>query len=189
MACRACLAGLIAGLCLLLAPTRDAAARKFQMSGNWVMRNGQLFIPLQFAATAMGTGMQMTHVSMGDLTGASHFPNDVIPGEGVVTALGSDPATLRIPQHRFAEDAMAALVGNGISLAQLTTNLGIDAPFAPATLAPGGGPGSFTWCPGVPACVAHGGMLSTDPPQGAGIRGRPPRCRAGCCRGPRSTGA
>src|SRR5262245_61195200 len=36
MALRASLVALVAGLCLLLAPTHDAAARKFQMSGNWV---------------------------------------------------------------------------------------------------------------------------------------------------------
>ena len=49
MAFRARLLGLVAGLCLLLAPSHDAAARKFQMSGTWVARNGGVFIPLQFA--------------------------------------------------------------------------------------------------------------------------------------------
>ena len=39
------------GLSLGLAA--PASARKFQMSGTWVMRNGQVFIPLQFAATVM----------------------------------------------------------------------------------------------------------------------------------------
>src|SRR4029453_1930981 len=63
-------------------------------------------------------------------------------------------------------------LGAGMSLVQITTNIGIDAPYAAATLAPGGGPGSFTWCPGDPACAAGGGMRSTDPPQGAGRKGR-----------------
>jgi hypothetical protein len=31
-----------AALCLALSPASDAAARKFQMSGNWIIRNGQL---------------------------------------------------------------------------------------------------------------------------------------------------
>src|SRR5262249_51621586 len=80
-------------------------------------------------------------------------------------ASGSAPATLRIPKQRFVEDAMVVIPLNGLELVQITTHFGIDAPFAPATLAPGGGPGSFTWCPGDPACAAGGGMLMTAPPQ------------------------
>src|SRR4030095_6040729 len=80
------------------------------------------------------------------------------------------PAPLRTPQHRFVDDAMAVVPLQGIELVQITTNFGFDAPYASATLAAGLGPGSFTWCPGDPACVAGGGMRSTDPPQGAGAR-------------------
>jgi hypothetical protein len=58
----------------------------------------------------------------------------------------------------------------GATRVEITTNSGIDAPYAAATLAPGGGPGSVTWCPGDPACVGGGGMPSPDPPQGAGAR-------------------
>jgi hypothetical protein len=36
---------------------------------------------------------------------------------------------------------------------QITTMIGADGQVAPAQLAPGGGPGSFTWCPGDPACT------------------------------------
>src|SRR5262249_58450408 len=93
-----------------------------------------------------------------------------IPGQGGVTATGSAPAALRIPAHRFVEDAMAAVPLNGIELVQIATSIGIDAPYAAATVAPGGGPGSFTWCPGDPACVAAGGMPSTHPPHRAGPR-------------------
>src|SRR4029450_597995 len=106
-------------------------------------------------------------VSMGNLTGAYGFPHGPILGQGAVTATGSGPATLRIPPHRFVEDAMALVPLAGVTLVQITTNVGIDAPYAAATLAPGGGPGSFTWCPGDPDCVAGGGMRST----GAHIRG------------------
>src|SRR4029453_18197248 len=98
------------------------------------------------------------------------FPNDApVPGAGGVTATGSAPATLRVPPHRFVEDAMAGIPLPGAS-AWITTNFGVDAPYAPATLAPGLGPGSFTWCPGDPGCVPSGGMRSTDPPRGAGGR-------------------
>src|SRR5262245_53711419 len=148
----------------LLPLAGDAAARKFQMSGTWIMRNGQVFIPLQFAAGVMDGPYGVIHASMGNLTGAYFFPNGPIPGAGVVTATRSAPATLRIPRHRFVEDAMALIPLNGVTLVEITTNLGIDGPFAAATLAPGAGPGSFTWCPGDPACLAGGGMLSTDPP-------------------------
>src|SRR5215471_949397 len=126
MACRARLLGLIAGLCLLLAPNHDAAARKFQMSGTWFERRGQLFFPpLQFAGSPDGAS---THVSMGDLTSAFGTPHGAILGEGGVTATGSAPATLRIPRHRFVEDAMALVPFEGGALVQITTNVGIDAP-------------------------------------------------------------
>jgi len=155
------------GLIALLALASPASSRKFQMSGDWVIRNGQVFIPLQFAGTAMGTGGQMTHVSLGNLTAAFFFPNGVNPGAGGVTATGSAPASLMVPKHRFVQDAMAAIPLGGITLVQITSNFGIDAPFSPAALKPGSGPGSFTWCPQDPACVAGGGMFATDPPQGS----------------------
>jgi hypothetical protein len=159
-------------LCLVLSPAGDAAARKFQMSGTWVARNGSGFIPLQFVAAGMD-GSQFIHASMGNLTGAFLFPNGPIPGQGGVTATGSAPATLRIPPHRFVDDAHALLgLLCGVTLVQVSTNFGVDAPYASATLAAGAGPGSFTWCPGDPGCAAGGGMRSTDPPQGAGRNGR-----------------
>jgi hypothetical protein len=151
-----------------LALPHPAAARKFQMSGSWISRNGSFFMPLQFAYTLPGT--QMTHVSMGNLTYALGFPNGPILGQGGVTATGSAPATLRIPRHRFVEEAMALVPFNNTNLIQVTTNIGLDAPYASATLAPGAGPGSFTWCPTDPACITRGGMLPTDPPQGGGPR-------------------
>jgi hypothetical protein len=50
-----------------------ANARKFQMSGHWVIRNAGIFLPLQFAATVMGV-----KPSMGSLTLAFGFAN-VVP--------------------------------------------------------------------------------------------------------------
>jgi hypothetical protein len=111
--------------------------------------------------------MQMTHASMGNLTGAFFFPNGPVPGLGGVTATGSAPASLMVPQHRFVQDVMAAIPLGGITLVQITTEFGVDAPYANANLAPGAGPGSFTWCPDDPLCVGGGGMLGTDPPQGS----------------------
>src|SRR5262249_27535728 len=127
--------------CALLVLAPPAAARKFQMSGTWIMRNGAVFIPLQFAHPGMN-GFEIIHASMGNLTGAYGTPNGPIPGEGGVTATGSAPATLRIPAHRFVEDAMALVPFNGITLVQVTTNVGIDAPYGAATLAPGAGRGA-----------------------------------------------
>src|SRR5215471_15325071 len=129
----------------------------------------------------MGMAGTPIHASMGNLTGALGFPNGPIPGEGGVTATGSAPATLRIPAHRFVEDAMA-LIHHATSVDRTTTNIGVDAPYAAAALAPDGGPGSFTWCPGDPACVAGGGMRSTDPPHGAGARNGRVVYRAGANR-------
>ena len=136
MASRARLVALIAALGILLPPNHDAGARKFQMSGTWIYRNGQVFIPLQFAAYAWN-GTNFIHASMGNLTEARGFPNGPIPGAGGVTATGSAPATLRIPRHRFVEDAMALIPLNGITLVQITTNFGLDGPFATASPAPG----------------------------------------------------
>src|SRR5262245_581355 len=100
---------LLAVLGLLLASAGDAVARKFQMSGTWVYRNGQVFFPLQFATVIMDSMGSVVHASMGELTGAFDFPNGPIPGEGGVTATGSAPATLRVPPHRFVQDAMAVI--------------------------------------------------------------------------------
>jgi hypothetical protein len=148
-----------------------ASARKFQMSGSWFVRNGQVFIPLQFAAAGMN-GTKVLHASKGNLTGAFFFPNGVVPGLGGVSANGMSPATLMIPKHRFVQDVMAAIPLNGITLVQITTNFGVDAPFQAATLAKSGGPGSFTWCPGNALCLAGTGMLAGDPPNGGTRNGR-----------------
>src|SRR5262252_1265372 len=176
-------AAIAAGLSLVLWSNHDAAARKFQMSGTWIWRTGTVFLPLQFVAAGMDMSGHLIHGSMGNLTGAAGFPNDApIPGLGGVTATGSAPATLRIPAHHFVEDAMAVVVGAGISIVQIATSFGFDAPYAAATLVAGGGPGSFTWCPGDPACIAGGGMRSTDPPHGAGSRNGRVVYRAGASR-------
>src|SRR5262249_27308043 len=153
---------------------------KFQMSGTWVYRRGTIFLPLQFVFAGMD-GSHVIHASMGNLTGAMGFPNGPIPGAGGVTATGSAPATLRVPAHRFVEDAMALIPLPAISQT-ISTSFGVDAPYVAARLAPGGGPGSFTWCPRDPACVAGGGMRSTDPPRGAGSRNGRVIYRAGANR-------
>jgi len=142
-----------------------AGARKLQMSGTWAIRNGQLFIPLQFATTLMGG--QMTHKSMGDLSKGFGFPNGPVPGEGGVVATGSGPATLVVPQHRFRTSPFAGIPLNGIELVQITTMFVVDAPFQAATLMAGGGPGSFQWCPNaVLSCPVAG------PPNGGTRNGR-----------------
>src|SRR5262245_61777240 len=171
MARRARLVGLIAGFCLSLAPHHDAAARKFQMSGTWIYRTGHVFLPLQFGTAVLDPMAGTVHQSMGNLTGAYGFPNGPIPGQGGVTATGSAPATLRVPAHRFVEDAMTVLPG-GVDLEQIATSFGVDAPYAEAILSPGGGPGSFTWSPGDPACAAGGRLRSTDPPNDGTRNGR-----------------
>jgi len=151
-----------ATLLLAVGIASDSAARRFRMSGSWDMRRGGVFLPLRFPPTTStwpGTGGP-----------PPPFPNGPVLGMGGVTATGSGPATLVVPQHRFGGMFSTRLPLAGITLVQLTTMLVADGPAAAATLAPGGGPGSFTWCPGDPACVVGGGMLSTDPPQGAGAR-------------------
>jgi hypothetical protein len=72
---------------------------------------------------------------------------------GEVSATGSAPATLRVPAHRFGGAHSALVPLAGVTLVQITTMIGADGPVEPATLAPGGGPGSFTWCPGDPDCT------------------------------------
>jgi len=133
-----------AAVVAFLALAGPASAAKFQMAGTWAMRNGQVFIPLQFAAT---TGTNMTMTSMGDLSKAFFFPNGPIPGSGGVHQTGSDPATIVVPQHRFLLKPAAAVPLAGFTLVQITTMFTIDAPFRTGRLEPGGGPGSFQWCP------------------------------------------
>ena len=151
-----------AALTLTPGPTGDASARKFQMSGSWEMRRGGVFLPLQFATSPNpGTGGPPPVMS---------FPNGPVLGVGGVSATGSAPATLRVPRHRFGEEFTAKIPIGPRPLVQITTGLTPDGPATTAELAPGSGPGSFTWCPGDPGCVVGDGMLSTDPPQGAGPR-------------------
>src|SRR5215471_9218165 len=49
-----------ATLVVLFALPERASAKKYMMSGTWFIRNGQVFIPLQFALSST-----MTHKSMG----------------------------------------------------------------------------------------------------------------------------
>jgi len=143
---------------LALATVADAGARRFQMSGSWEVRRGQVFVPLQFGLTKGGIGM--TLLTMGKGT-----PNGPVLGMGGVTATGSAPATLQVPRHRFGGNFSARFPFPGLTLVQITTMFDADGPVAPAQLAPGGGPGSFTWCPGDPACTIAASLF------GAGTRG------------------
>jgi hypothetical protein len=145
-----------AALALILAFPAPALAKKFQMSGTWIMRKGQTFIPLQFAQSAGGS--QMTHVSMGNLTEAqTFFPPQIIADVGGVTTSGAvAPKTLKIPKHRFVDNYGVVLPLFGSMLVQITTMFAIDAPFQSASFMAGAGPGALTWCPSNPACVAAG---------------------------------
>lgn len=158
-----------AALLLALAGAGDAAARKFQLSGTWAMRNGQVFVPLQFASNAQAH----YHTSLGYLSMAFGFPNGPVPGLGGATATGSDPATLVVPPGRFGGSFGAALPLGAVTLVQITTMFVPSGPASTAALAPGGGPGSFTWCPEDPDCIdPPGTMFSTDPPRGMWTPGR-----------------
>jgi len=150
---------------LLLALPPAASARKLQMSGTWAIRAGQIFLPLQFAQTRMGT--QMTGTSMGNLSQGLGTPNGPIAGAGPVTATGSGPATLRVPPHRFQTSPEAVYLPSNTFLLQITTMLVVDAPVETATLQPGGGPGSFEWCPNDTL-----GCPVTGPPNGGSRNGR-----------------
>lgn len=161
----------VVGAALLLgfSVATPASARKFQMSGTWTIRNGSVFIPLQFAGSLMGS--QMTHTSLGNFTNAFFFPNGPMMGLGGVTATGSGPATLMVPQHRFVGDFTAGVPLPNPTLQQITSSFGVDGPYLPVTLAPGGGPGSFTWCVDAvngqdPGCVKGTAMDAIAPNDG-----------------------
>ncbi len=154
-----------ASLGLLLALASDANARKLQMSGTWAVREGGVFLPLQFAETLPAP---RRHTSMGDLSKAFFFPNGPIAGSGLASATGSAPATLRVPAHGFRSSAFAAAPFCGAAtLVQLTTMFIFDGPHETARLVAGGGPGSFQWCPNdVLGCPV------TGPPSGGARNGR-----------------
>jgi hypothetical protein len=159
-----------AALVLVLTAASPASAAKFQMSGTWIMRKGQVFIPLQFAGSLGGT--QMTHASMGSLTerlGTMGFPpSQTVFGVGGVDIDTADPTKpMVIPKHRFVQSFTATLPLFGPNLVQITTSFGVDGPYATAMLSAGGGPGALTWCPSDPACAATG-----LPPGGIGNNGR-----------------
>ena len=138
----------------LLAFADAADARKFQMSGTWLVRRGQNFLPFQFGSPATPN----IHVSMGSWTSLpSPDPDQVIQGAGGISANAMvAPNPVKIPEHRFVGKHSLLLPLLGTMLVQLTTMFEIDAPHAPATLQAGGGPGNLTWCPSNPACIAGG---------------------------------
>jgi hypothetical protein len=108
---------------LALAGAGDAAARRFQLSGTWAMRNGQVFVPLHFASNAIGPGHY--HTSLGYLSMALGFPNGPVPGLGGATATGSDPATLVVPPGRSQGSFGTALPLGSVTLVQITTMFGV----------------------------------------------------------------
>src|SRR5262245_60673310 len=140
-------------LVLILAIASPASARKFQMSGTWLMRKGQAFIPLQFGGS-LGGG-QMTHTSAGLFTNAPFSPpGQVVKVKGPVIVTGAmAPRTLRVPIHRFQQNQKATIPLTGTMIVQITSSFGIDAPFMSASLMLNGGPGNLTWCPSNPACL------------------------------------
>jgi signal transduction histidine kinase len=147
------------GIGLALAAPADA--KKFQMSGTWIMRKGSVFVPLQFLQ--QGVPGETAFVSMGNLTEASMtpsgdlaFPGQLLQDVGGATATGAAPQALRLPKHRFVKDFGRVQPQFGSRVVQLMTMVGIDAPADTATLEAGGAPGALTWCPDNPACVAGG---------------------------------
>jgi hypothetical protein len=159
-------------LVLVLALASPASAAKFQMSGTWLMRKGQAFIPLQFGGNAGGT--QMTHVSMGSWTEAPFFPTGTVNGgmsslaqvvrdHGVVTTTGAAPQTLMIPKGHWNQQQKAVIPLSGVNLVQITSMFSVDAPYSTATFMAGGGPGSFTWCPLNAACTVGSALMTAAP--------------------------
>jgi hypothetical protein len=141
------------GAAALLALAPPADARKFQMSGTWLMRKGQSFIPLQFGSPSM----HGVNVSMGLLTELMPVdPEQVVSAVGGASAAGSGPAKIGVPKQFWDRSHGVVLPLFGTMLVQITTMIAIDAPFATAILQADGGPGNFTWCPQNPACAAGG---------------------------------
>lgn len=184
---------LIAACLVLFFVAADASARRFTMSGTWEDRRGQVFIPLNFPLSVLPTfppptfgpgPMSMVPIHT-NLIGLG-FPNGFHKGKGGVTAtggvpgptVGASPPTLSIPTNRFRFGGMGGtgmFAGTvplmGATLVQITTMFTANGPAQPAQLMEGYGM-SFTFCPQPVTfgpCVAGGGMLMTDPPQGPGI--------------------
>jgi hypothetical protein len=149
-----------------LAVASPASAKQFNMTGSWTIRNGQTFIPLQFALTAVTMGMTFhvtgTNAAGGPLKGIN-FPNGPVIGNGVVDANAN---TIMVPQDIFISSPPTVLPLSRPNI-QITTMFGVDAPYAAATLMKGGGPGAFTWCPQNPLCT-KGQKLSVI----TGVNGR-----------------
>jgi hypothetical protein len=161
---------------LVLAFATPASAKKFQMSGTWLQRKGQAFIPLQFGGN--NGGPNRTHTSMGSFTEAPFFPTMTVNGAmtplaqvvretGVVTTTGfmgpMTPGKLVIKQGFFFQDQKAVIPLSGKNLIQITSMFQNDAPYATANFVKDGGPGSFTWCPFNAACTAGSALPSMKP--------------------------
>lgn len=146
----------LALLALGLVLGSPAGAKQFNMTGSWIVRNGQVFIPLQFPLSAITMGMTFHQTGTNAAGGpakAINFPNGPIIGGGVVTASGGT-TSIMVPQGVFKSFPTAVVPLAGVTLVQITTMFTIDSPYKAATLMKGGGPGAFTWCPTNPACTA-----------------------------------
>src|SRR5262245_7150340 len=144
---------ILAAALLLAVLAAPADARKFQMSGTWMMRKGQTFVPLQFASLKQPGA---DWISMGLWTEAVFSAKQVVSDVGGANATGAGPARVRIPKHAWVRNYGKIEPLFGTMLVQITSMFAIDAPHAAATLEAGGGPGGFTWCPANPACVNVG---------------------------------
>jgi hypothetical protein len=148
-----------AGLALValgLTLASAAGAKQFNVTGSWVIREGNSFLPLQFPQTAVSMAMTWhatgTSAQGGPLN-AVGFPNGPVVGSGVVTASGGT-TSIMLPQglfHSFPSTVLPLYPITGV--VQISTMFEVLAPFEAATLRKSGGPGSFTWCPTNPACT------------------------------------
>lgn len=170
-----------AALMLAVAVASPATAAKFAMSGTWLIRNGQAFIPLQFdngitqvncAGGPCGFPKDMLHITSGNpfATTPMTLPGTTQTWVGAATdaaqqgiwtgravfQTGVAPQTIQIPRNRLTGMKQNAIPLVGANLKQITSHFSIFGPFEDATLMKSGGPGAFTWCWNDPTCNGMG---------------------------------
>ena len=138
-----------AGVAAMLAFAAPASARKYQMSGDWVRRNGTVFIPLQFAGTAMGTGGQMTAGQAAELERRAQ--TEQITVNGLLSAVGAE-------DDKTADAVIAAGKNHGFKTPDPTS---LDNMF-PGVAKPGDDvPNPLTTTGVVSFCALSGVLLSS----------------------------
>ena len=158
-------------LAVALAAGGQASAKKLKLTGEYRIRNGPIFLPVQFAGYNLPTGQPwgLSHTSEVGF----NFPNGPIPLNGFAEVMsGGAAASITIQAHEAGVFHGSTFIPvPGPTFFGLKSSASFFIPDMDVFLKSGSGNGDLTWCWNSPGCVAANpsmqvNMWSTDPPKG-----------------------